>query len=171
MLTKAQKVKKVEAGVEDIKRAKTLVFADFSGTKFEELRNLRVDLKAIGAKFQVLKKRLLRIIFEKSGIEFNPEQFESQVGTVFTDKDISEVAGIVYKFAKTTVGENKKERFQILGGFDILAKKFMDAKEVKTIGELPSKEILLGQLLGTIIGPARAFLYVLDQKSKQTINN
>lgn len=167
MLTKKQKIEKVEAGVKDIKASKTILFGDFSGVKVSEISVLRSELRKIGAKFQVIKKRLLRIIFEKSGIKFNPEEFESQVGTVFSDRDITDSAQIIYKFAKGTVGEDKKERFLILGGLDVAGGKFLDAAYVKAVGSLPSREVLLGQLLGTIAGPAKALLYVLSAKSKQ----
>lgn len=170
MLTKAQKVKIVESALEDLKKSQTLVFADFSQVKFEELRKLRMLLKTAGAKFKVVKKRLLRVMFEKAAVDFNPEQFEAQVGTVFSDKGVSDFAGIVYKFSRETLGPDKKERFKILGGFDLLAKRFMDATEVKAIGQLPPREVLLGQFMGAISAPMRAFLYLLDQKSKVTNN-
>lgn len=167
MLTRNQKSDIIQNGIEEVGKSKTILFGDFSKVKVSELSSLRRDLKKIGAKFQVIKKRLLRIIFEKAGIDFNPEQFESQVGIVFSDKDISEAAQTVYKFSKTTIGEDKKERFEILGGFEIVSKKFLDAAYVKAVGALPSREVLLGQLLGTILGPAKALLYVLSEKSKK----
>ena len=42
---------------------------------------------------------------------------------------------------------------------------------VKQIGQLPSREILLGRVVGMLVSPIRMFLYVLDQKSKQTVEN
>lgn len=167
MLTKKQKSEIVERGVKEVQTSKTILFGDFSRVKVSELSVLRSELRKMGARFQVIKKRLLRIIFEKAGVDFNPEQFESQVGTVFSDKDISEAAGVVYKFSRTTLGEDKKERFKILGGLDIQEKKFLDAALVSSVGALPSREVLLGMLLGTIVGPAKSLLYVLSEKSKK----
>ncbi|HEY4523493.1 MAG TPA: 50S ribosomal protein L10 [Candidatus Paceibacterota bacterium] len=167
MKTKTQKIQAVEEGMEAIKKSETLIFADFSGVSVEELKRLRRALREIGAKFSVMKKRLMRVMFEKLGLDFNPEKFEAQVGTVLSLKGISDVAGVVYKFSRETVGANKKERFAILGAYDMSAKKFMEDSEVKMIGQLPSREVLLGQLLGTIAGPMRAFLYVLNKKSKK----
>ena len=46
---------------------------------------------------------------------------------------------------------------------------FFDAETVEKIGQLPSREILLAQLVGMLSAPMRIFLYVLDQKSKQTV--
>ncbi len=169
MKTKAQKIEAVAEGMAAIKKSETLVFANFGGVNVEELKKFRRALKETGAKFSIMKKRLMRVMFEKLGIDFNPEQFKAQVGNVLAPKGITDVASIVYKFSRETLGANKKERFAILGAFDMLGKKFMDGAEVKMIGQLPSREVLLGQLMGTIAGPMRAFLYVLSEKSK--INN
>ena len=165
--TKAQKVEIVERGAEEIKKAATLVFADFGGVSSEELKRLRRALRESGSKFTVVKKRLLRVIFEKLGIGANVGEFKSQLGTVLSPREIPEIAGVIYKFSRETLGADKKERFQILGGYDMGGKRFMESQEVKMIGQLPPREVLLGQLLGTIAGPMRAFLYVLDQKSKK----
>lgn len=170
MKTKQQKIEAVSDGMEQIKKSETLVFADFGGVSVEELKTFRRALREVGAKFSVMKKRLMRVMFQGLGIDFNPEQFDAQVGTVLSSKSIADVAGVVYKFSRTTVGANKKERFSILGAYDLTSKKFMEGAEVKMIGQLPSREILLGQLMGTIAGPLRALLYVLNEKSKQIIH-
>lgn len=168
MKTKQQKIQAVTDGMAAIKKSETLIFADFGGVSVSELKRLRRALREIGAKFSVMKKRLMRVMFQKLSIDFNPEQFDAQVGTVLSSKGIADVAGIVYKFGRETMGANKKERFAILGAFDMLGKKFINGAEVKMIGQLPAREILLGQLMGTIAGPMRAFLYLLDQKSKKS---
>lgn len=167
MLTKKQKSEIVKRGVEEVSKSKFIIFGDFTKVKVPELVLLRRELKNIGAKLQVIKKRLLRITLEKAGISFNPEQFETQVGAVFSGKDISEAAGVAYRFSRTTIGEDKKERFHILGGIDVAEKRFLDASFVKTVGSLPTRDVLLGQLLGVIAGPIRSLLYVLSEKSKK----
>lgn len=159
MLTKQQKTEQVEKGQELLKGSRSLIFVDFSGTSVEKLKALRRKLRETGAKFKIIKKRLMRIAFEKQGIDFNPEQFESQLGTVFADKNISEIAGPVYK-----------SEIQILGGYDLAQKNFMDAEKVKFIGKLPSREILLGQLVGMLAAPLKMFMRVLNEKSKMVEN-
>ncbi|MBI5306365.1 50S ribosomal protein L10 [Candidatus Wolfebacteria bacterium] len=162
MLTKAQKLEKIEESKKLIKNSQSLVFIDFSGTAVEDIKKLRQVLRGIGAKMKVIKKKLLRVALKDSGIDFNPEQFDLQLGTIFSDKDISEIAGPVYKFSKGL----KKVDFKILGSYNLLAKNFLDAENVKKIGQLPSREILLGKLVGMLAAPIRMFLYVLSEKSK-----
>lgn len=169
MKTKQQKSKQIEEGERDLKQSKLLFFVDFSGAGVEDLRLLRKILKEAGAKLKVIKKKLLRIIFEREKIDFNPEQFKLQAGTIFTDKDISEIAAPVYKFSK---GLEKKglpagqAGFKILGAYDLKEKNFIDAETVIKIGKLPTREVLLGQLVGVLSAPMRMLAYVLSEKSK-----
>jgi large subunit ribosomal protein L10 len=155
MKTKQQKFSQIEEGKKILEGNKSLVFVNFDGTKVENTRSLKRNLGEIGAKMKVIKKKLMRIAFEQKGIDFNPEQFETQMGTVFTDKDISDVAGPIYKSG-----------IAMLGAYDLKENRFFDAEEAKAIGKLPSREVLLAQVVGMLSAPIRMFLYVLNEKSK-----
>src|SRR3989338_85963 len=156
--TRAQKSKIIEKWTGEIKEAKNLIFVDFGGTKTQDLRELRLSLKEAQSKFQVIKKRLLRIVLKEKGVDFDPKSFEAQVGTVFVNDDISDAAGRVYRFSKD------KENFKILGGFDLNKGEKLEADFLKRIGQLPGREVLLGQVLGTMVAPLRAFMWILSQK-------
>jgi large subunit ribosomal protein L10 len=155
MKTKQQKFSQIEEGKKILEENKSLVFVNFDGTKVEDMRSLKKNLGEFGAKMKVVKKKLMRIAFEQKGIDFNPEQFETQMGTVFTDKDVSDIAGPVYKSG-----------IAMLGAYDLKENRFFDAEEAKAIGKLPSREILLAQVVGMLSAPIRMFLYVLNEKSK-----
>ncbi len=157
MLKKSQKNNLIQEGIEELKKGKSLVFVDFSGSKGNDLTNLRNNLKEAGSAMKVIKKRLLRIIFERKGIDFSPEIFESQLGTIFSPAEIYSVAAVLGKF----------ENLKILGGFDLEKKEFVGADLVIKLSKLPSREILLGQLAGAIAFPIRAFLYILTERSKK----
>ena len=163
--TREEKAKAIKEGKEGLKGSSNLIFTDFSGTSTSEIRTLRKTLKEADVKFQVIKKRLLKIILDGEGIEFDPKQFDGQIGTVFVKGDISEVAGSLYRFSK------KNESFQILGGLDLEKKEELTGDTIKTIGQLPSREVLLGQVLGTMIAPLRAFMWILSERSKQPESN
>ena len=164
MLTKAQKSAYIEEGKKLIKENQTMVFLNLNGVDAETTKQLRRLVRAQGGAMKVLKKRLLRVAMKDAGLDFNPEQFESQLATIFAPKDISEIAGVIYDFLKKNQG--KKEAEYILGGFDLVAKNFFDAAMVNKIGQLPSRDVLLGQVVGTLAGPIRAFMYLLSEKSK-----
>jgi large subunit ribosomal protein L10 len=155
-LTKAQKAKQITDAVRELEQSKTLLFVDFAGTSVEELRKLRADLKSSDATMKIIKKRLLAIALKEAGIDFDPMQFTGQAGTIFGRGDISEVAGIVYRFAKG------KERFAILGAYDIVNHLFLDAGAVAAIGKLPPRELILAQVVGVTSAPLRKLLYILN---------
>lgn len=165
MLTKQQKSKYIEEGKKFIQENKTVVFADFTGLTVGETTQLRRILKDLGGKMKVIKKKLMRIAFERSGMNFNPEQFESQTAMLFAPSDISEIAGPVYKFGKDK--DKEKRGFKILGAYDLSAKNFFDAETVKRIGQLPPREVLLGQLVGMLAAPIKMFMFALNEKGRK----
>lgn len=165
MLTKDQKKKQIELGVDLIKKSKTLVFADFTGVSTASLRRIKSEVKKTGAVFRVIKKRLLKLAFKESGIDFDPLQFGAQIGTFFVPEDLSSVATTIYKFAKDLAKE--KKNFQILGAYDLAAKVPVSVEEFNTVAKLPTREVLLGMVLGAVTGPLRAFMYVIDQLSRR----
>ncbi len=159
--TKAYKTQKIEDGGKIIDEKETVIFADFTGTKVNDMNSLRSILFGIGSKFEVFKKRLFRVALSKKGFEFNPESLAGQLGVVYSDKPMDAIAGLVYGFAK------KNKTFKILGGLTLKEKKFISGDEIIAIGQLPPREVLLAQVVGTIAAPIRAFLYILSEKSKQ----
>lgn len=164
--TKDQKNKAVEQGVENLKSSETVVLVDFTGLSVNKLNDFRRQIRAIGGVFRVVKKRLLKFIFDKIGMELDPKKFEGQTGVVFSPKDVHETSSAVYKFSKQS-----KSSLKILGGFNIKDKAFVENEDIIRLGQLPSREVLLGQLVGILSAPVKMLLYVLDQKSKQTVEN
>jgi large subunit ribosomal protein L10 len=161
MKTKLQKKQEIEKGSELLKDAQSMVFVDFSKTPVVKVSELKNQIRAIGGTYRVIKKRLLKRVFGDAGVEVDPKQFPGQLATVFAPTDISEVTGMVYRFAKEA-GKNK-QAFALLGGYDAEGKIFFSGDDIKRIGQLPSREILLAQLLGMLQAPMRQLAYTLDQ--------
>ncbi len=158
MLNKTQKNQIVDQEVGHLKNTRSIVFIDFSGVKAMNLNAFRREVRQMG-EISVIKKRLLRVAFERAGIDFNPEVFESQVATIFSNEDVQPVASLAYKFKEA----------KILGGYDLVSKRFLDADEVTMLGKLPSRDVLISQVVGMVAAPIRSFLYVLSERSKQNI--
>ena len=62
--TKAQKTKAIEEGLKGLKNSEAIILADFTGLKVNDLNAFRKSLKTLDIGFKVLKKRLLKIIFD-----------------------------------------------------------------------------------------------------------
>ena len=165
MKTKAQKGQAIESGLKALQASKTVIVTDFTGLSSNDMNALRRALKAIGVTFSVVKKRLLKLVFERGGASLDPTQFKGQIGVAFSPNDVVEVAGTVYRFVKE---HEKNGAFKILGGFDMAEKRFLDASEVLAIGRPPSREVLISQLVGMIAAPLKSFMFVLTAKSEQS---
>ena len=164
MKTKEQKKQVLDETKKLLDESQNLFFVDFTGISAQDMKDLRKTLRNSGATTRVVKKKLLRVALEKNEIDFNPEQFDEQLATVFSPKDVSEIAGPIYKFYKD---KEKTTGFKILGAYDLANRNFIDDVMVKRIGQLPSREILLAQLLGMLQAPIKMFLYVVNEHSKK----
>ena len=170
MKTKAQKGEEMKKAKALLDKSGSLIFTDFTKVSAEELRTLRMELKKSGANFLVIKKRLLGLLLKERGIDANLGQFKVSVGTVFAEGGADQAAGPTYRFFSGLEvpegGAKDMWTTKILGGYDVTANAAIDAKTMVAIGKLPPREVLLAQLLGVMAGPIRAFLYLLQEKSK-----
>lgn len=166
MKSKQQKIKEVDDSRKLLEKSQSLVFVDFSKTPVKEMTGLKRSLDGSKSVFKVIKKRLLNLVLKEKNIPVNMEQFQSQLGTVFSPKEISEPAGIVYRFFKGR--EKDLPEFKMLAGFDVSLGRLFGAEEIKRIGGLPSKEILITQFLFMLNAPMRSFVYVLSEIGKKT---
>lgn len=160
MISRAKKEKVFSEGSERVNQSRFLIFADFQGVGVGELQGLRKALAETGANFKVIKKRILRLVLREKEFDFDPVKFEGQVGTVFGSDELEKVISPVYQFSRDN------ENFKILGGLDLTTKEELSAEKIIAIGKLPSREVLLAQLMGTIIAPVKKLMYVLDTLSK-----
>lgn len=172
MKTKAQKQTDLAAAKAKLAKSQTLLFADFGKMSAEDMRKLRREMQTSGAAFAVVKKRLLNVLFKEQGIDYDARGMDGQIGTIFAEGAIDTVSGPLYRFLNS-LGTDQKTREaavqRILGAYDLGAKSAIERETVMRIGTLPPREILLAQLFGMLAAPIRAFLYILDQKSKQTV--
>ena len=161
MKKRAEKIQEVEERAKEIAASKTVVLTSFTKLPINELNQLRRMLRQLGAPLRVVKKRLLKRALEKQNITFDYGKGEGQAGVVFSPKDVLETSNIVYGFAKN------HETFAIVGGIDVEKRAFVPAEDILRLGQLPSREALLGQLVGMLTAPIRSFLFVVNEKAKQ----
>ena len=160
-LTKEKKSKSLEALKKSIANQKSVVFADFSKVNSKDLFDLRKKLKEAGCALKVGKKTLIRIAFGQSGISFWDKVQKSvpgQLALVFGIEDEIAPARIAQQFTKTN------ENFKILGG--IFEKRFIEKAKVLELAALPTRDELLGRLVGSLASSMASFVRVLDKISK-----
>lgn len=153
MLTKPQKTKIVEELADKLKRQKIAIFSDFTGVSVSKFQALRRLLKKDQAEYKVTKKTLFDRALQETGINLKTKELQGEIGATFGYEEEAAPAKTLFKFSR------QNETFKILGG--ILGNRILNAKEVITLAKLPSREILIGQLLNVMQSPIRGLVMVL----------
>jgi len=132
-----------------------VLVTDYTGLRVEQFSILRNRLANAGAECKVVKNTFLRRAMTDAGLPDIGTDLKGQTAIVIGEKDVAAAA----KILKTFVGEFKKPEIK-LGIVDHL---ILDVDQINTIAELPSREVLLGQLLGVMQAPASTLVRLLNE--------
>jgi large subunit ribosomal protein L10 len=128
--------------------------ADFSGLTVESITRLRKQCRDQGVQFRVIKNTLLRRAFNARGITELDAYLKGNTGLVFSPSSETAPAKILADFAKEN--EKLKVKAAVLDG------RLFDGKAVARLAALPSREVLLSQVLSTFIAPMTQFLAAVN---------
>jgi large subunit ribosomal protein L10 len=160
--TKEQKKSQIEKARSFIQRSTSILFVDFTGMNGGEVSTLKERLRDAGATMSVVTKRLMHIALRREGMEFDPHaRFEGQAAAIYSPQDIAGTANMVYGISQTL------EKLALLGGLDLATKTPVEQEQVLTLGRLPSRQILLGQVVGSIGSPLAGLVQVLVGRKEQ----
>lgn len=141
------------------KNAKAIVLVDYRGISVAQVSELRNSARQAGGVYKVYKNRLMKIAFEKLGIEFPASDYEGTTAVLFHPTD--EVAP-----AKIALDGSKKYGvLKLKSGY--VAGKYYNAEEITALANIPSREVLLGQLVGLLTSPIRSLAFDLSELAKQ----
>ena len=155
---KAQQVAEI---VEKLKGAQSVVVCSYSGLTVEQVTALRKQCREQDVHYCVLKNRLFARALQELKIEGLDELLEGPNAFVFGMKDAVAAPKIVNDF----IEKNMLESLQIRGG--LLDSKAVDVKTIKHLAALPSREVLLAKLLGSLNNPISSFVRVVEAVRKQ----
>ena len=154
-ISKSQKEQITQDLTESFKNAKTIVFADCKGLSVSAFEDLRKTLREKNIGCKVAKKTLMNLASKEAGIDgLNTKEFEGAIVAMFSFEDEIEGARIAHKFSKDN------EVFSIRGG--IADGAIHDERYIIALAQLPTKEELLGKLVGTMQGPISGIHGVLN---------
>ncbi|MEI7999682.1 MAG: 50S ribosomal protein L10, partial [Candidatus Omnitrophota bacterium] len=149
----------VKEGIE--KKSSTFVVF-YRGISSAKMNTLRKDLKRKKAEVLVSKTSVARIALKEVKQESLAGTIEGQMALVLSNADASEVSKVLVNFAKSYEG------FVVRGG--VLDGAFLTEDEVKTLSDLPSREVLLAKLLGTMAAPISRFAGALNGKTRDLMS-
>jgi large subunit ribosomal protein L10 len=139
---------------ENIRDVHGIYLADFSGMTVESLSNLRRKCREQKVQFHVVKNTLLKRAFNARGITELDAYLVGPTGVVFSAESEVTPAKILSDFAK----ENEKPRIKAA----VVDGRLFDEKQVAQLASLPSREVLLSQVLSTFIAPMTQFLAAIE---------
>ncbi|GHT22259.1 50S ribosomal protein L10 [Endomicrobiia bacterium] len=142
----------VKSLTEKFKDMEGLILTEYRGLTVEEISDLRLKLRPFGSEYVVVKNTLSKIAFNGTGIEAC-ENFSGSTALVIESGDIISPAKVVVEFAKTHA------KLKIKSGF--LEGKFVNVAVLEQLAALPSKEVLIARMLGSMNATVTGFVNVL----------
>lgn len=164
-LTKDKK-NEVVASVKDLlETSKLTVVAKYQGTTVKALQDLRRTARDNGTKVKVVKNRLvIQAIRQTDKLkDLDTAPFEGMLLYAFNAEDEVAPAQSLQTFARTNPS------LQFVGGITSDGT-YIGAEDVKALANLPSKEQLRAQLVGTIAAPLSGFVNVLGGNIRGVLN-
>lgn len=157
-LNRNEKAAVIAEVAEQAKSAQTLTLAEYRGLTVENLTGLRKQAREAGVYFHVLKNTLARRAVAGTPFEGVADKMVGPLIYGFSQDPVA-AAKVMADFAKTN------NKLVITGGsFD---GKVLDANGVKALAAIPSKEVLLAQLLGLMQSPVSRMARVLAAVAEQ----
>ena len=144
----------VEGIKSELSTAKSIIFVDYRGITVSEDTAMRKEFRENGVTYKVFKNRLLMRALNDLGItDYDPKMFEGTTAVAFAADEIAPAK----VFCK-----NQKELNKMSVKFGIVDGKIMDANQVEELAKIPSKDVLVAMLLGTLNAPVAALARALN---------
>src|SRR3989344_5752037 len=156
-MKKAEKVTFIDGLSQDLQGAKSVVLVNYSGLSVKSQQELKSRLKAVNGRMVVVKNTLLKLAGQKAGINketLTDTVLSGQTALVIADSDPIAPIQVVGKFAKE--GDVPKFKVGVIDG------KFFDTISLSQLSILPGRDVLLGQLLGSLISPMYGLVATLQ---------
>jgi large subunit ribosomal protein L7/L12 len=159
------------AAVEDLKSrlggVKTVVLTEYRGLTVQQLSELRKQLRAVSAQYEVVKNRLARLALASTALEPLGAHLKGPTGVIISKDDPVAVAKTLHAFARG------HQALAIKAGY--VEGQMLPPAELRALAELPSRDALraqlvgaiqggLAQMVGILIAPHRDLVYVLQQR-------
>ena len=140
---------------EKLNRSPFVLVTNYQQMKVDQFGDLRNRLAPAGAEVRVVKNSFLKRAMSDSGLPDVADKLSGQTAIVVGEKDVAPVA----KILKTFATEFKIAALKI----GIVDKSVLSVKEIEALADLPSREVLLAQLLGLLMSPATKLVQLLNE--------
>ena len=155
MSTNLELKKELVEGIKsELKDAKSILFVDYRGITVAEDTKLRKEFRENGVKYKVYKNRLIVRALNDLGItDYDSKMFEGTTAVAYSADEVAPAR----IFCKT-----KKDLEKMAVKFGIVNGQIMNEKEIEELAKIPSKDVLIAMLLGTLNAPISAMARALN---------
>jgi len=169
-LSREQKERIIAEYIEKFSKSQAMIMADYSGMTVARLTALRGQLRESGNGLVVIKNTLARIALERMG---RTAPADALTGPLALGLCYSDIAAVAKAF---NAAAQESKMFPLMGA--ILGKQVVDAEAAKALATMPTRDALIGQVVGTIqspltnlvgvlAGPLQGFINVLQARAEQ----
>lgn len=151
----------VDELTERIRDAAAMIVTDYRGLTVTQVADVRRGLTEAGASFHVAKNTLARIAADQAEQPLLRELLSGPTAIAFVAGDPAPVAKRLSEVARQT-------RILTVRGA-VIDGRTLDADEVRRLGELPPRDVLLSQVVGTVIAPAQSTVAVLAAPLRELV--
>jgi large subunit ribosomal protein L7/L12 len=152
---RAQKEQTVNDLADKLSRSQLVIVTDYRGLTVTEMSALRGRLRQAGAEYQVAKNTLTRFAAKQAGLDGLVDDLIGPSAIAFGYEDPAALARSLQEYLRAA----RTSPLVVKGG--ILGDRRVTADEIGRIADLPSREIVLGQTLGSVVAPLTSFLMVI----------
>ena len=159
---KEQKAEQVEEIAERLKKAKVAVLTDYRGLTVSQLQDLRTRLRGGEVEYRVVKNTLARRAAEAAGVPELQSELKGPVAIAFGYNDLGVPAKLINEFVRAT-----RLKLEVVGG--LVEGRVFSSEQVKQLADLPSRESLIAQLLGTLQSPVGQLVGIMQTPVQQLV--
>ena len=149
-------VDEISAHIQD---AQSVVLVDYRGLTVEQDTRLRKNLREAGIIYKVYKNTFMNFAFKGTEFEGLGEYLEGPSAVAISKDDATAPARLLSEFAKTA------DKLEIKAG--VVEGNLFDAKGMASIASIPSRDVLISRLLGSLQSPVTNFARVMNQLAEK----
>jgi large subunit ribosomal protein L10 len=157
---KEQKIEQVELLTEKLKKAKVAVLTDYRGLKVSQIQELRGKLRGGDVEYRVIKNTLARRAAEAAGFPALKEEIKGPVAIAFGYDDLGIASKLINDFVRAT-----RLKVEVVGG--LVEGRVFSSEQIKQLADLPSREVLIAQLMGTLQSPVAQLVGIMQTPLQQ----
>lgn len=146
---------------EKFSKSKVVIITDYKGLDVEAINELRRKLRESDIEYKVVKNTLLVRASKDTGVEEIQDSFKGPSAVALSYDDPVAPAKVLTEFAK----ENEKLEIKI----GVMDGNVLDLDSIKALSSLPSREVLLAQVLSAMNGVPTSFVRVLNAMPQQLL--